>query len=66
MPVLLAIFLAFSFQVLNFFKGTTSQKSWRDKAMESKSRLQLRIDTGFKNFLISPLIPVIFQRFHFA
>jgi hypothetical protein len=47
-------------------KGTVSRKSWRDKAMVSKSRLQLRIATGFKNFLISPLIKAIFQRFHFA
>jgi hypothetical protein len=34
--------------------------------MESKSWLQVRIATGFKIFLISPLIPVIFQSFHFA
>jgi hypothetical protein len=47
-------------------KGTVSQKSWRDKAMVSQSRLQLRIATGFKIFLISPLFPAIFQRFHFA
>jgi hypothetical protein len=47
-------------------KGTVSRKSWRDKAMVSKSRLQLRIATGFKIFLIGPLIPAIFQRFHFA
>jgi hypothetical protein len=48
------------------FKGTVSRKSWRDKAMVSKSRLQLRIATGFKIFLIGPLIPAIFQRFHLA
>jgi hypothetical protein len=47
-------------------KGTVSRKSWRDKAMVSKSRLQLRIATGFKIFLIGPLIPVMFQSFHFA
>jgi hypothetical protein len=41
-------------------------KSRRDKAMESKSRLELRIATGLKNILIGPLIPVIFQSFHFA
>jgi hypothetical protein len=28
-------------------EGTVSRKSWRDKAMKSKSRLQLRIATGF-------------------
>jgi hypothetical protein len=48
------------------FKGTVSRKSWRDKAIVSKSRLQLRIATGFKIFLIGPLNPVIFQSFHFA
>jgi hypothetical protein len=48
------------------FKGTVSWKSWWDKAMVSKSRLQLRIATGFKIFLIGRLIPVIFQSFHFA
>jgi hypothetical protein len=48
-------------------KGTISQKSWRDKAMESKSGLQLRITTGFfMIFMIGPLIPVIFKSFHFA
>jgi hypothetical protein len=51
---------------LTFIKGTVSRKSWRDKAMVSKSRLQLRIATGFKIFLIGPLIPVMFQSFHFA
>jgi hypothetical protein len=30
--------------------------------MVSKSRLQLRIATGFNIFLIGPLIPAIFQR----
>jgi hypothetical protein len=47
-------------------KGTVSRKSWQDKAMVSKPRLQLRIATGFKIFLIGPLIPLIFQSFHFA
>jgi hypothetical protein len=34
--------------------------------MESKSRLQLRIATGFSIFLIGPLISVIFISFDFA
>jgi hypothetical protein len=52
--------------MVSLFKGTVSRKSWQDKAMVSMSRLQLRIATGFKNFLIGPLIAVIFQSFHFA
>jgi hypothetical protein len=48
-------------------KETVSRKSWQDKAMESMSRLQLRIATGFfLIFQIGPLIPVIFQSFHCA
>jgi hypothetical protein len=45
------------------FKVAVSRKSWREKDIGC---LQLRIATGFKNFLIGYVISLIFQRFQFA
>jgi hypothetical protein len=42
----IAIFIS-CVKLNEIFKGTASRKSWRDTAMESESRLQLRIATSF-------------------